>query len=165
LSISCSRKNCKGFSQKFSGKATLAKLNDNPIDIKLDENTKNDADDKDESTALEQFLEQVALVQDHNIAGDDEGVVTLMTLHSAKGLEFENVFIVGVEEGIFPHSRALMDQSEMEEERRLCYVGITRAKERLYLIYAIERNIYGRFQNNEKSRFIENIPEHLLDII
>ena len=123
------------------------------------------ADDKDESTALEQFLEQVALVQDHNIAGDDEGVVTLMTLHSAKGLEFENVFIVGVEEGIFPHSRALMDQSEMEEERRLCYVGITRAKERLYLIYAIERNIYGRFQNNEKSRFIENIPEHLLDII
>lgn len=116
-------------------------------------------------TVLENFLEQVALVQDHDQSGGEEGVVTLMTLHSAKGLEFDNVFIVGVEEGLFPHSRALMDPSEMEEERRLCYVGITRAKERLYLIYASERNLYGRFQCNPMSRFIENIPEHLLDVI
>lgn len=116
-------------------------------------------------TTLEMFLQQVALVQDVDTLVSNEGVVTLMTLHSAKGLEFENVFIVGVEEGLFPHNRALLDQSEMEEERRLCYVGITRAKERLYLIHARERNIYGRFQSNEKSRFIENIPEHLLDII
>jgi len=122
-------------------------------------------DDDDDETVLEMFLEQVALVQDHDQAESDEGVVTLMTLHSAKGLEFQNVFIIGAEEGLFPHSRALMDPSEMEEERRLCYVGITRAKERLYMIYASERNLYGRFQCNQKSRFIENIPEHLLDII
>jgi DNA helicase-2/ATP-dependent DNA helicase PcrA len=121
--------------------------------------------ENDGRSPLEVFLEQVALVQDVDQIDTGEGVVTLMTLHSAKGLEFQNVFIVGVEEGLFPHSRALMDASEMEEERRLCYVGITRAKERLYLIYAGERNIYGRFQCNEKSRFIENIPEHLIDQI
>jgi len=119
----------------------------------------------EEQTPLELFLEQVALVQDTDQMNSDKGVVTLMTLHAAKGLEFKNVFIVGVEEGIFPHSRALMDMNEMEEERRLAYVGITRAKERLYLIYAGERNLYGRLQFNPKSRFIENIPEHLLDII
>lgn len=114
--------------------------------------------------ALEDFLQQVSLVQDTDRL-DDNNAVTLMTLHSAKGLEFDTVFIVGVEEGLFPHSRAILDLSEMEEERRLCYVGLTRAKERLYLIYARERNLYGRFQSNEKSRFIENIPENLLDTI
>jgi DNA helicase-2/ATP-dependent DNA helicase PcrA len=116
-------------------------------------------------TALEAFLEQVALVQDTDKIDQGSDVVTLMTLHAAKGLEFDNVFIVGVEENIFPHSRALSDVSEMEEERRLAYVGITRAKERLYLIHARERNIYGRFQSNERSRFIDNISEELLDII
>ncbi len=121
--------------------------------------------DEIEETALELFLQQVSLVQDTDSLVEDGGVVTLMTLHSAKGLEFRAVFIVGVEEGLFPHSRAIMDESEMEEERRLCYVGITRAKERLYLIHAGERNLYGRFQCNEVSRFIENIPEGLLDII
>ncbi len=119
--------------------------------------------DEAESSPLESFLEQVALVQDADSIDPNTKAVTLMTLHSAKGLEFGSVFIVGVEEGLFPHSRALMDESEMEEERRLAYVGITRAKERLYLIYAQERNIYGRFQCNPKSRFIENIPDHLLD--
>ena len=114
---------------------------------------------------LENLLERVALIQDTDSFDPNAQAVTLMTLHSAKGLEFNTVFIVGVEEGIFPHSRALMDESEMEEERRLAYVGITRAKERLYLIYAGERNIYGRFQNNPKSRFIENIPEELIDEI
>jgi DNA helicase-2/ATP-dependent DNA helicase PcrA len=112
---------------------------------------------------LQAFLEQVALVQDADDISKDAEAVTLMTLHSAKGLEFNTVFIIGVEEGIFPHSRSIMDESEMEEERRLAYVGITRAKERLYLIYATERNIYGRFQSNAISRFIECIPEHLLD--
>ncbi len=116
-----------------------------------------------ENSALESFLEQIALVQDADSIDPNAKAVTLMTLHSAKGLEFDSVFIVGVEEGLFPHSRALMDESEMEEERRLAYVGITRAKERLYLVYAQERNIYGRFQCNPKSRFIENIPEHLID--
>ena len=119
----------------------------------------------DKETALEQFLQQVSLTQDTDQIESDGGVVTLMTLHSAKGLEFRAVFIIGVEEGLFPHSRAIMEESEMEEERRLCYVGITRAKERLYLIHAGERNLYGRFQCNEVSRFIENIPEELLDII
>ncbi len=123
------------------------------------------SDDLEDRTVLDIFLEQVALVSDTDQINHEDGVVTLMTMHSAKGLEFQTVFIVGVEEGIFPHSRALMDVSEMEEERRLCYVGITRAKERLYMIYATERNIYGRFQCNPKSRFIENIPECLLDII
>lgn len=112
---------------------------------------------------LEKFLEQVALVQDTDSLNKGADAVTLMTLHSAKGLEFNTVFIVGAEEGIFPHSRSLIDESEMEEERRLAYVGITRARERLYLIYAEERNIYGRFQSNPKSRFIENIPEELID--
>jgi len=122
-------------------------------------------DPNPEDSALEEFLQQVSLTQDTDQIADDGGAVTLMTLHSAKGLEFRAVFIIGVEEGLFPHSRALMDSSEMEEERRLCYVGITRAKERLYLIHASERNLYGRFQCNEVSRFIENIPENLLDII
>lgn len=119
----------------------------------------------DTSEALEGFLERVALVQDTDGIDRSANAVTLMTLHSAKGLEFDNVFIAGVEEGIFPHSRSLTDESEMEEERRLAYVGITRAKKRLYLIFASERNIYGRFQCNPKSRFIENIPEHLIDKI
>ena len=116
-------------------------------------------------SALATFLEQVALVQDTDSIDKNADAVTLMTLHSAKGLEFGTVFIVGVEEGLFPHSRALMDESEMEEERRLCYVGITRAKEKLYLIYASERNIYGRFQCNPRSRFIDNLPEELIDSI
>jgi len=116
-------------------------------------------------TALEEFLERVALVQDTDTYDPNAEAVTLMTLHSAKGLEFKTVFIIGMEEGIFPHSRALLDDSEMEEERRLCYVGLTRAMERLYLIHTQERNLYGRFQSNPQSRFIENIPDHLLDKI
>jgi len=120
-------------------------------------------EDEDSLNDLEQFLERVALVQDTDSLDQNSDAVTLMTLHSAKGLEFNTVFIIGAEEGIFPHSRSIMDESEMEEERRLAYVGITRAKERLYFIYALERNIYGRFQSNEISRFIENIPEELLD--
>ena len=118
-----------------------------------------------EGTILTEFLERVALIQDMDNYDPNAPAVTLMTLHSAKGLEFETVFIVGMEEGIFPHSRSQMDESELEEERRLCYVGITRAKKRLYLIYASERNIYGRFQANPRSRFIDHIPEHLLDLI
>ena len=110
-------------------------------------------------------MERVALIQDTDSISAGTKAVTLMTLHSAKGLEFESVFIVGVEEGIFPHSRSLMDEHEMEEERRLCYVGITRAKKNLYMIHCSERNLYGKFQANPVSRFIENLPEHLLDKI
>jgi DNA helicase-2/ATP-dependent DNA helicase PcrA len=90
------------------------------------------------------------------------GYVTLMTLHSAKGLEFPNVFMTGLEEGIFPSSRSLMDDERMEEERRLCYVGITRAQKRLYISRAKQRMLYNQVNHNAPSRFLEEIPERLL---
>ncbi len=103
------------------------------------------------------FLEEVALVSDVDQADFDGNAVTLMTLHAAKGLEFPAVFMVGMEETIFPHSRALYDQFEMEEERRLCYVGMTRAREELYMIYATSRMLYGGAQHNPPSRFLSEI--------
>ncbi|MEO8105006.1 MAG: UvrD-helicase domain-containing protein [Candidatus Saccharibacteria bacterium] len=106
---------------------------------------------------LDGFLEEVALVSDLDTADFDNDAVTLMTLHAAKGLEFPAVFMVGLEETIFPHSRALYDQGEMEEERRLCYVGMTRAKEELYMIYATSRLLYGGLQHNPPSRFLSEI--------
>jgi len=106
---------------------------------------------------MEGFLEEVALISDLDNAGLGGNTVTLMTLHSAKGLEFPIVFMTGMEESIFPHSRALYDQSEMEEERRLCYVGMTRAREELYLICASSRMLYGGMQHNPPSRFLSEI--------
>jgi DNA helicase-2/ATP-dependent DNA helicase PcrA len=106
---------------------------------------------------LDGFLEEVALVSDLDGADFANDAVTLMTLHAAKGLEFPVVFMSGLEESIFPHSRALYDQSEMEEERRLCYVGMTRAKEELYMIYASTRLLYGGLQHNPPSRFLSEI--------
>jgi DNA helicase-2/ATP-dependent DNA helicase PcrA len=103
------------------------------------------------------FLEEVALVSDLDSADFDGDAVTLMTLHAAKGLEFPVVFMSGMEESIFPHSRALYDQSEMEEERRLCYVGMTRARQELYMIYAATRLLYGGLQHNPPSRFLSEI--------
>lgn len=103
---------------------------------------------------LSGFLEEVALISDLDTADFNGDSVTLMTLHAAKGLEFPVVFMVGMEETIFPHSRALYDQSEMEEERRLCYVGMTRAREELYMIYATRRLLYGGEQHNPPSRFL-----------
>ena len=114
-----------------------------------------------EFTQVDEFLEQVSLVADTDQI-DSDNHVTLMTLHSAKGLEFPVVFIVGMEEGIFPHSRALVDQLELEEERRLAYVGITRAKEKLFLSHAWSRNLYGSTQYNPPSRFLDEIPGELL---
>jgi DNA helicase-2/ATP-dependent DNA helicase PcrA len=87
---------------------------------------------------------------------------TLLTLHMAKGLEFPVVFMVGMEEGIFPHNRSMDDPDQMEEERRLCYVGITRAKERLYLIHAFRRTLFGQSEVGQLSRFIRDIPPHLI---
>jgi DNA helicase-2/ATP-dependent DNA helicase PcrA len=110
---------------------------------------------------LAAFLDRVALVSDTDALTSTDGAVPLMTLHSAKGLEFPVVFLVGVEEGLFPHSRSLNDPEAMEEERRLCYVGITRAKERLYVTYTGLRRLYGSVQFNAPSRFIEEIPEEL----
>lgn len=112
---------------------------------------------------LNMFLEEVALMASTDHIDSKSGTVHLMTLHSAKGLEFDTVFIAGMEEGLFPHSRALLDASELEEERRLCYVGITRAKKRVYLLWATTRNIFGSVRVNVASRFLEDVPEELRD--
>ncbi len=117
---------------------------------------------------LAQFLENVALVEQEYLPdkpvsnGQKKNAVTLMTLHAAKGLEFPIVFMVGMEEGLFPHSRALMDRNELEEERRLCYVGITRAKEKLFLTYARRRIYFGQKTSNTVSRFVLDLPESVL---
>ncbi len=111
---------------------------------------------------LDEFLEQVALVADTDEITDDDQVV-LMTLHSAKGLEFPVVFLIGAEEGVFPHGRALSEPDELEEERRLAYVGITRARERLYVTHAWSRNLFGSTQYNPPSRFLEEIPGDLVE--
>ena len=103
------------------------------------------------------FLEEISLISDLDQANMSDDSVTLMTLHAAKGLEFPAVFMTGMEETIFPHSRALYDQSEMEEERRLCYVGMTRAREELYLLSASSRLLYGGIQHNVPSRFLSEI--------
>jgi DNA helicase II / ATP-dependent DNA helicase PcrA len=115
-----------------------------------------------QAATLADFLTEVSLVADTDEVGDDGSAVTLMTLHTAKGLEYPVVFIAGMEEGVFPHLRALGEPQELEEERRLCYVGVTRAKERLYLSYAWCRSLWGEAQYNAPSRFIGEIPEHLL---
>ncbi len=108
------------------------------------------------------FLADLALVSDQDDVDEQAPAVTLMTLHAAKGLEFPVVFLVGMEEGIFPLSRALMEDDELEEERRLAYVGITRAKKKLYLTNAFSRLLYGRIQRNQPSRFVEEIDSELL---
>jgi len=116
------------------------------------------------AAGLELFLEEIALSSETDNIGKDAEAIHLMTLHSAKGLEFRFVFIAGLEEGLFPHSRSFLNAEEMEEERRLMYVGITRAKEKVYLLFTRERNIFGSSQANPPSRFLNDIPEHLIDI-
>lgn len=119
-----------------------------------------------EDGSLQTFLDELALVSDlDNLDDEETDRVVLMTLHSAKGLEFPYVFLVGMEEGIFPHSRALIEESEMEEERRLAYVGITRSEKQLFLTNARSRTIYGRTATNAQSRFIAEIPEHLIQTV
>jgi DNA helicase-2/ATP-dependent DNA helicase PcrA len=110
---------------------------------------------------LRSFLESVSLLGEQDEIVDDRPQVTLMTLHAAKGLEYPVVFLVGMEEGLFPHMRSLEEAAQMEEERRLCYVGITRAKERLYLIHAARRTFRGNTVVNPPSRFLADIPENL----
>jgi DNA helicase-2/ATP-dependent DNA helicase PcrA len=115
---------------------------------------------------LADFLERVALVADADQipdGADHGGMVTLMTLHTAKGLEFPVVFLTGMEEEVFPHARALTDPHELEEERRLAYVGITRAEQRLYLTRAASRNWYGRPAFHTPSRFLSEIPSSLIE--
>jgi DNA helicase-2/ATP-dependent DNA helicase PcrA len=118
-------------------------------------------EENNEDKSLTAFLEYVALITGIDLYKGEEDVVTIMTLHSAKGLEFPVVFITGFEEGIFPHSRSLNSGEELEEERRLCYVGMTRAKERLYLTYTWRRNLNGNTLFNSVSRFLSEIPKHL----
>jgi DNA helicase-2/ATP-dependent DNA helicase PcrA len=115
-------------------------------------------------TTVEAFLDSVALMSDVDELKEAEARVTLMTLHSAKGLEFPVVFLTGLEEGVFPHARSMNDPEEIEEERRLCYVGLTRARERLYLSYAVHRRIHG-YGVGEASRFLREMPEGHLTLL
>jgi DNA helicase-2/ATP-dependent DNA helicase PcrA len=117
-----------------------------------------------EHATIETFLDRVALVSDIDELKDSATGVTLMTLHSAKGLEFPAVFVTGLEEGVFPHARSMNDQEEIEEERRLCYVGLTRARERLYLTYALHRRVHG-YGVGEPSRFLREMGEEQLALI
>jgi DNA helicase-2/ATP-dependent DNA helicase PcrA len=121
-----------------------------------------DATNNGDDAGLDAFLSQISLVADADTRRDDEGMVTLMTLHNAKGLEYPIVFILGCEEGVFPHSRAL-DEGGLEEERRLAYVGITRAMRSLYLTHARRRSVFGAQNYGLRSRFLDEIPADLTD--
>ncbi|MEW5706392.1 MAG: DNA helicase PcrA [Actinomycetota bacterium] len=115
-----------------------------------------------QSCTLDEFLEEISLITDIDSYNDEQNSVTLMTVHNAKGLEFTSVFIVGLEDGVFPHIRSMTDIAELEEERRLFYVGITRAMERLYLCNARSRNLWGGVSYNSPSRFLREIPSELM---
>ena len=128
-----------------------------------DEYEENDDSDETEN-ALSDFLAEVSLLSDQDDLANNDDQVALMTLHAAKGLEFPVVFLVGMEDGLFPLSRSLMEDDQLEEERRLAYVGITRAKRELFLTNAYSRMMYGRMQNNPPSRFLEEIDQDDLDI-
>ena len=119
---------------------------------------------REPDASLADFLEQVSLIGEQDEYEEDTSTVTLMTLHIAKGLEFPVVFMVGLEDGIFPHYRSMTDTAALEEERRLAYVGITRARERLYLCHAWSRTLFGQTQYNPPSRFLNEIPQHLVEL-
>ena len=150
--------------REFAGDAAVA-------DLAVEEAVENeglapadDATGEPEPGSLAAFLERVALVADaDSIPDNDEGMVTLMTLHTAKGLEFPVVFVTGLEDGVFPHLRAMSDPAELAEERRLAYVGITRARERLYLSRALMRSSFGQPNANPASRFLDEVPATLVD--
>lgn len=126
-----------------------------------------DEEEPQDVSPLVAFLTDLALIADIDSMDEEETEeqekITLMTLHSAKGLEFPVVFLVGMEESLFPHSRSLFDEKEMEEERRLAYVGVTRAEQLLYLTHATMRTVFGRTNYNDRSRFIDEIPDHFID--
>ncbi|WP_392507268.1 UvrD-helicase domain-containing protein [Naumannella halotolerans] len=161
---------------EFVATASAVDLSDVADDDEVADDDSEEADDgeaigladgsPEPDPSLSAFLERVALVSDADQVPDGEGgegVVTLMTLHTAKGLEFDTVFLSGMEEGLFPHQRALTDPAELEEERRLAYVGLTRARKRLYLTRAERRTMWGAPQYNPASRFIAEIPDRLFD--
>lgn len=128
-------------------------------------NVTSEYDASSDSPSLSGFLESVSLVADVDNLNEGGDAVTLMTLHSAKGLEFPIVYMVGLEEGVFPHARSLNSDSELEEERRLCYVGMTRAREELNLVYAHRRSLYGQPNFNRRSRFLDDLPNEIIDTI
>ena len=115
--------------------------------------------------ATTSLLEEVALLSEIDQKDESKDAVTLMTLHSAKGLEFDNVFFVGLEEGILPHSRSLVDTSQLSEEIRLAYVGLTRARKRLFLVYAATRRIYGETRVSQPSRILKVLPKDNVEFI
>lgn len=152
---------------KITGYLELFDQNDEE-DLARLENIKELRSVAEQFPVLTDFLENVALTEKassarHRRASEGQGAVTLLTLHAAKGLEFKTVFMVGMEEGLFPHSRTLLNATEIEEERRLAYVGITRAMDKLYLTYARRRLYFGQSGSNPISRFLADIPESLLD--
>jgi DNA helicase-2/ATP-dependent DNA helicase PcrA len=118
-----------------------------------------------EAESIDAFLEQVSLVSDADEIDGDDSEVVLMTVHAAKGLEFPAVFLIGLEDGVFPHLRSIGEPDELEEERRLAYVALTRAQERLYLTHAWSRTLYGGTQYNPPSRFLDEIPDELVEVI
>ncbi len=120
---------------------------------------------QEDEVRLADFLERTSLVSEVDLLADAEEVVTLMTLHNAKGLEFPVVFLTGLEEGVFPHMRSIDDPEDLEEERRLAYVGITRAQQRLYLTHAWARSLWGGTSYNPASRFVGEIPDHLVNVV
>ena len=120
-------------------------------------------EEQEGSVSLEEFLLEISLVSDVEEYKDDPNRISLMTVHSVKGLEFNHVFLIGLEEGIFPHMNSLMESSDVEEERRLMYVAITRAKDDLYIINARRRTLFGKEQINPTSRFLNEIPKELLE--
>ncbi len=122
-------------------------------------------DESADEPTLGEFLERIALITDTDTTEGEEQGVTFMTLHNAKGLEFPIVFIVGLEEGVFPHIRSLTDPDQLEEERRLCYVGLTRAKERLYVVHAWARSLWGGTNYNPPSRFLAELPVELVEVV
>ncbi|MBI1910289.1 MAG: UvrD-helicase domain-containing protein [Deltaproteobacteria bacterium] len=126
-------------------------------------NVLGDYEKESEAPSLSGFLDQIALAGDTDNYDPAKGVLPMMTLHLAKGLEFPVVFIVGMEEGLFPHQRSLDEPEELEEERRLCYVGLTRARQKIYLTHALKRRLYGGDQYNLPSRFLEEMPEELVE--
>jgi DNA helicase-2/ATP-dependent DNA helicase PcrA len=121
-----------------------------------------DYDGLDPSEALTAFLEKVSLVSDVDDLDEKVDATTLITLHQAKGLEFPVVFIIGMEEGLLPHRRSMESGDELEEERRLCYVGITRAQQRVYLLHTYRRNLFGGSESTLPSRFLQDIPKQLI---
>ncbi len=120
-------------------------------------------DGLDAGMSLRVFLEEVALISDADQVEEKDNSVTFMTIHAAKGLEFTHVFVVGLEEGIFPSARSLLEPDQLEEERRLMYVAVTRARERLYLLHAQERLLYGEYKSNSASQFVEDISDTLIE--